>query len=118
MNSYFSTFITGFSDVVKEQLSTVIHDCIIVQIDDGLVIYQTDADVEDVKKLRFFNNSFLLVDRLDQVDPNYIFKYLINSDLNLLLEGVNFSKKKTFRLRVVKENTPTKVDNDLMSQLE
>ncbi len=118
MNSYFSTFLTGFQEVINNQLTTALEDCEIKQLDDGLVIYQTSSDIEKVKQLKFFNNSFLLVDRLDQTDPNYIFKYLINSDLNLLLEGINFSKKKTFRIRVVKENTPTKVDNDLISQLE
>jgi tRNA G10 N-methylase Trm11 len=60
MNTYFSTFITGFADVIKENLLKMAVDIKIVVLLDGLVVYKTKASPSNIKKIRFFNNSFLL----------------------------------------------------------
>ncbi len=118
MNSYFSTFITGFDSVIEDALTNKLPSTKVHQLDDGLVIFQTESSAEDIKNLRFFNNSFLLLTKFSSLDPDDVLKKIIESDLSALLSRVNFSKKKTFRLRIVKENTPTRVNNDLLSKLE
>ena len=60
MNSYFSTFITGFSDVVRETLKKQLPDIKIDLLLDGLIAYRTEADIPAIQKIPFFNNSFIL----------------------------------------------------------
>ena len=61
MNSYFSTFITGFSEVVREAFKKSVPDVKIDLLLDGLVAYRTDLTYSAILKLRFFNNTFALL---------------------------------------------------------
>ena len=56
MNSYFSTFITGFSDVVRETLKKQLPDIKIDLLLDGLIAYRTEADIPAIQKIPFFNS--------------------------------------------------------------
>ncbi len=59
MNKYFSTFIPGLGEVVREQLEKSLKNFHCQQLLDGLIIYQAESGPEEIKKLGFLNNSFL-----------------------------------------------------------
>ncbi|MBI4100044.1 hypothetical protein HY440_03485 [Candidatus Microgenomates bacterium] len=63
MQSYFSTFISGFGEVVVEAVQTTLPDFELGELFDGLVTYKTTAGSDQIKKLRFLNNSFVVVDK-------------------------------------------------------
>ncbi|MCL4397890.1 hypothetical protein M1403_02590 [Patescibacteria group bacterium] len=59
MNRYFSTFIPGLGEEVKNQLEKSLRGFICQLLLDGLIVYQSESSPEEIKKLRFLNNSFL-----------------------------------------------------------
>jgi tRNA G10 N-methylase Trm11 len=62
MKTCFSTFITGFEKVVEKRLPVDLNGLKKVKkIADGLIIYQTKEQAQKIKSLRYFNNSFLLI---------------------------------------------------------
>ena len=61
MNSSFSTFITGFDKVISNELTKRLKGVEILQLTDGLVIYKTTSSLDEIKKLKFLNNSFVLL---------------------------------------------------------
>lgn len=61
MNSYFSTFTTGFSEVIREALKARLSDVKIDLLLDGLIAYRTDTTYSEIQKLRFFNNTYALI---------------------------------------------------------
>jgi 23S rRNA G2445 N2-methylase RlmL len=118
VNTYFSTFISGFSDVVQKTLPTLLPNVTIVSLLDGLVLFETTAPVERVKHIGYFNNSFLLITRLTKtegMEPYHIVKKL-SADLDLSEIAPLLPEKKhgTFRVVVSKENELTHVDKSLI----
>jgi len=67
---YFSTFITGLSSVVELQLNESVKDVSVKSLQDGLIIYSTDTPQDQIAKLPFFNNTFLLIKTFKDVDVN------------------------------------------------
>ncbi len=72
MNLYFSTFITGFDQVIKKALIDSINDVQIELLTDGLVIYKTNSNLNNIRGLKFLNNSFILLRRFDHLPTNPI----------------------------------------------
>ncbi|HIH13446.1 TPA: hypothetical protein HA242_07020, partial [Candidatus Woesearchaeota archaeon] len=70
MKTYFSTFITGFDEVVAHALKQRIKDVQIELLSDGLVIYKTNTSADVVKQLRFFNNTFVLLKQFPKLEKN------------------------------------------------
>ena len=61
MQTYFSTFTSGCSEIIESQLMRDIDDVKIIKLVDGLVIYQTAVLAAQIERLRYFNNSFILL---------------------------------------------------------
>src|SRR5574344_1846564 len=72
MKTYYSTFITGFTDVIKENLGKHLKDVQIALIADGLVVYKTSGDMDAIKRLRFLNNAFVLIGHVPKLGSNPI----------------------------------------------
>src|SRR6185369_4317173 len=61
-SNYYSTFISGFSSIIEKALKETISDVHIGLLLDGIIVYETDAPLETIKNIPFFNNSFFLHD--------------------------------------------------------
>ena len=78
-NCYVSTFISGLSSIIEQEIKKEIFDVEIIKIYDGLIIYKT-AEYAKVYTLKFFNNSFLLLG-FKKSELNYSF----NNEMNNLI---------------------------------
>lgn len=122
MNSYFSTFITGFDEVVKGELVKRLRDIKVVLLTDGLIIYKTTSYLEEIKKLRFLNNSFVLVKKFDKVSEssvNNILKSLIRDQnlVNIVRQSFSGQNLK-FRIRASIKNQFVSIDKNVLRNLE
>ncbi|HBU06548.1 MAG TPA: hypothetical protein DEB09_00515 [Candidatus Magasanikbacteria bacterium] len=118
MYIYYSTFVSGFENAVKDFLIKSLDKTKIVLLLDGLVVYTTTTDVNKVKELRFVNNTFILIKEFS--DKNLSLDLMLNelvnnAKLNIPVLSV---RQKTFRIITSKENQLSAVDNTLLIKLE
>jgi len=122
MDSYFSTFITGFDQVVKKALINSVPDVQIELLTDGLVVYKTAAKPSQIKNLKFLNNSFILLRRFDRLPPNPtsdIVKTLTkDSSLGKIIKKHCSDQKLKFRIRAMVKNQFVSIDKNLLRNLE
>lgn len=122
MNSYFSTFITGFDQVIKKALKDSVNDVQIELLTDGLVIYKTSSRLDKIKGLNFLNNSFISLKKFDHLSPNPtrgIVKALIkDQNLGKIIRKYYSGKKLKFRVRATVENQFVSIDKNLLRNLE
>ena len=60
MAEFISTFTTGFSSVVEQNLPRMIKGVKLLHIFDGLVHYKFDGNSRDLEKVIYFNNTFFV----------------------------------------------------------
>ena len=121
MASYFSTFITGFDKVVEKALINQLTDIQIELLTDGLVIYKTTAKPDEIKNLKFLNNSFVLLRKFEHVSEHSIkdiLKALIKDNNLENLINRSFSKHLKFRIRATVKNRFISVDKNILRNLE
>jgi len=122
MNSYFSTFITGFDEVVKQALINRLKNVKINLLTDGLVIYETTATPDEIKKIKFLNNSFILLQKVDHLsdDPTYeMLKALFkNKNIENSIKKHFSNRNLKFRIRASVENQFVAIDKGLLRSLE
>jgi tRNA (guanine6-N2)-methyltransferase len=122
MNRYFSTFITGFDQVIKKVLEDSIKDAQIGLLTDGLVIYATNSNLGKIKNLKFLNNSFILLRKFDHLSSNparSIVKDLIKDrSLGKIIKKHYSGKKLKFRIRASVKNQFVSIDKNLLRNLE
>lgn len=61
MKPYFSTFPAGTESIVEKALQSPILDVSVRDKYSGLVVYESSHSIDDIKRIRFFQNSFLLL---------------------------------------------------------
>lgn len=122
MKSYFSTFITGFGEVIEQALKATLKNVEVKMLADGLVVYSTDSSLEEIKKLKFFNNSFILLKHLENLDPNlpnpFVKQIIRDENLPGILSNNLPSGKATFRVIVSKENEFVKMHSEILKKVE
>lgn len=122
MNRYFSTFITGFQEVVESELKKILTDIKILRLLDGLVIYESTSSIQDIQKLRFLNNSFIWLSQATHVDgqkPEPAVEQLLRmSDFDRSREATSLKFVKFFRAIVSKENQTIPIDRSLLEKIE
>jgi tRNA G10 N-methylase Trm11 len=122
MNTYFSTFIPGFSQIIQDSLPQILEDVTVTLNLDGLIVYQTSSNPEKVKDLRFFNNTYILLNKFEKPDHNPIERmiYLVLQSPNLEAQISEYTQNKTkgFRVVISKENQNIRVKNDILIRLE
>lgn len=114
MAEFVSSFITGFQEVVGEDLPKRMPGVKILNLFDGLVHYKFDGNSRDLEKIIYFNNTF------------FVLKTMKGKGLNFpSLVGAVASEKKnyliskgTFRVRFVQENQFAKVDKKIARRAE
>ncbi|MGD2091252.1 MAG: RsmD family RNA methyltransferase [Candidatus Aminicenantes bacterium] len=111
MSIFVSTFISGLKELIEAALLNTDPSIKIINTLDGLVVYKSNAAISEIKKLKFFNNSFLLLKKFQNMgQQNPIEKMLKNiAGLKNLEELISthvppFHKNKTFRIMVSIEN--------------
>ena len=60
MYTYFSTFITGLSDIVVLELKDSIKDVSVKSLQDGLIVYSTNTPQNQIAKFPFLIIHFYL----------------------------------------------------------
>jgi len=121
MTSYFSTFITGFDKVVEKALIDRLKDVQIELLTDGLVIYKTTAKPDEIKNLKFLNNSFVLLRKFEHVSGHSIkdiLKALIKDNNLENIINRSFSKHLKFRIRATVKNQFVSIDKNILRNLE
>jgi len=122
MKTYFSTFITGFDEVVAHALKQRIKDVQIELLSDGLVIYKTNTSADVVKQLRFFNNTFVLLKQFPKLEKNPVNEMIRQAIRDSRIMPTILSsvpKKKTrFRVMATQENQFVGMDKNLKEKME
>lgn len=118
-NKYFSTFTSGFESTIEELLERSLRGAKIEILLDGLIVYSTDSSIEEIKRVKFFTNSFLLL-RFFPKTENINIEKMMSSVLN---DRTRFNAKlpnnvKTFRVIASKENQHVPVNTRLMLNME
>jgi 16S rRNA G966 N2-methylase RsmD len=122
MKKYFSTFITGTQEIIKEFLLK--RGIKIILILDGLVVYQTDYPEKETRKFHIFNNTYLLLQFFTNLTPNIksLEKILsfIAHDRDLLRKiMINIPpNRRNFRIITSLENRMVRVSRSLLKTLE
>lgn len=122
MNSYFSTFITRFDDVVSNELVKRLKDVEVLLLTDGLIIYKTSSSLDEIKKLKFLNNSFVLLKKFENISENSlkdILKVLIKDNNFENIIRKSFSKRNlNFRIRASIKNQFVAINKNVLRNLE
>ncbi|MCL4392975.1 RsmD family RNA methyltransferase [Patescibacteria group bacterium] len=124
MHIYFSTFITGLSDIIEKELKEKIEDVSIKLIQDTFIIYETSVPKDRITSLRFFNNTFVLVKTFKTIDTstkaiNKIIKETINDQEFFHHLNKNIPKKKnSFRIVISVDNQMVSPDKNVLYKLE
>lgn len=100
MSLYFSSFTTGFQNLVKKYLPKMLPKSNILNIYDGAVIYNYNGDLEKIKKIFFLNNTFKVFKIFN--DKKITFEGMVNQCIRI--KNPNIINKKTFRVKFSKEN--------------
>lgn len=123
MAVYFSTFISGFQDAVNYLIKDMIKDVTILEIFDGLVLYETNININAIKAIKIFNNTFLLIDKSIPVGLNSVEfalkQFMGNKKSNgQVMSVLKIVKPKTFRIVTSEENKLTSINKDLRNRVE
>ena len=121
MRSYYSTFIPGLVQPVKEALVETLPDSRINLALDGLIVYESDAKTEVIQNLPFVTNSFQIIKSFDRQSTASILDMAMNvvEDRSLSLKlPVSRARRHTFRIITSVANQLVPIDNDVMQMLE
>lgn len=123
MHIYVSTFISGLKNAVKSFLNEELMGVKILNLYDGLIVYQSDAIVSKILGLRYFNNTFLLIKKYSGLANAHLEQMMASAnkmqDIGLKLKGhVPAKNKRQFRIIVSRENQLVPVKRELLSQME
>ena len=113
MAQFVSTFLTGFQDVVAQDLGRRLEKFKILNLFDGLIHYQYDNS-RDLEKINYFNNTFFVLKTMKGKGLNF------NSLVGAVASENKYYliNKGTFRVRFVNENQFAKVEPNVARKAE
>ncbi len=114
MAEFISTFTTGFSEIVKENLPKQLEGIKIINISDGLVHYQFNGNSRDLEKIIYFNNTFFVLKAVK--DKNIDFSRFVS--IVSKAKQYYLINKGAFRIRFIQENQFAKVDKNITRRAE
>lgn len=124
MHRYASTFITGLKKFIGNFIEEKLSNVKILLLFDGLIVYQTDTELNKLKKLRCFNNTFIVLRIFNKLStaPIYEMLHKISKDNfieNTILSNLELGETgKTFRLIASNENEFVSINNALRVKIE
>ena len=124
MYTYYSSFNTGTQKIIKDNLT----DCHIQKLMDGGILYTTSKTPEEVEKIRFFNNTFLVIQTFENTASKSLEEIIDSTNLNdktflKVIKNDNKSKEKykrfkTFHIFSSNENQLVSVDKKVLGRFE
>jgi len=114
MSEFVSTFITGFGNVVLEQLFKDLPGIKVIALYDGLIHYRYNGNYRIIKKLVYLNNTFSVI--LIFQKKNITFDKMIN--LSCKRKYRLLMSTGSFRVRFSIENQFYRVDKSLLNLAE
>ncbi len=122
MLPFFSTFISGLDTLIDQWLREDINDIKIDTLQDGLVVFRTLIASHQIGKIRYLNNSFILISRyeLGRVTPSAV------EAMNLLFQDRGLGSKlaelggvkgDSFKIVVTAENRMIAIGREGIEQL-
>lgn len=121
MASYYSTFSSGLQEVVKSALIQQLDDVKLDLLLDGLVVYRSEKPIKQINRIRFFNNTFLLLHMFKSLGDNGI-PFMINNIfkkpelINIPRPAIKGSA--FFRIMASKENQTVSINREILARLE
>ena len=122
-NYYVSTFISGLSKVVEQNLKQKISDIEIIKTFDGIIIYKSN-ETSKIMNLKFINNTFLLLGlKKSKIGTNF------NAEMNELQKKLNLNfdviknhiktlKNQSFKIMAIDKNQPVSINYKIINNLE
>jgi 16S rRNA G966 N2-methylase RsmD len=121
LRPFYSTFIPGLLEPVRQALLATLPDVRVTAAFDGLVVYESNAKVEVIQRLPFVTNSFYVIKSFAPRDAASIsdMAMKIIDDRGIALKlPVRHIPRNTFRVITSVANQLVPIDNDLMQQIE
>ena len=120
MTTYFSTFISGLQEPVKKALEQDLKNIKVKLLLDGLVVYETDKPIMEIKNLRYLNNTFILFRLLkEEVQMQNLVKSVLREpDILSRVPSELLKKVHSFRVIASKENQFVSVDKNILAKVE
>lgn len=122
MNYYYSTFVPGLLEPVKDSLLRALKHCHVRVELDGLIAYETNAEVDDIRNLGFVTNTFRILKSYPQDTRRTIINMAsqVLADRSIRIRPVPTDGKGTQTFRVITSvaNHLVPLDQRLMKQLE
>lgn len=114
MAEFVSTFITGFQNVVKEDLCHFLPGVKILNVFDGMIQYKFDGNSRLIEKIPYFNNTFFVLCSFQNQNADFL------KMISCLSGKKHFYliNKGSFRVRFSKENQFAKVDKNIARRAE
>ena len=112
MKSYYSTFIPGLLDPVRDALRAALPDAKITLALDGLIAYETDAKAAAIAKLPFVTNSFEIIQRVEGLPVRGLAERAIADAWTIE------APRGTFRVIASVANQLVALDTEVMGALE
>jgi tRNA G10 N-methylase Trm11 len=115
---YASTFAPGFSQLIADVLPKTIGTVKIIKLFDGLIIYESEVGIDTIKGIKFFNNSYLV---LNSWETRRKVEDLVKEILPIVKDYDDngaIGKARRFRVFASVENTPRHIHNFFLTRLE
>jgi len=118
-NKYFSTFASGLEPVIEELLKRIQNSVKVELLLDGLVVYSSESPKDTIKRIKFFNNSFVLLRFFPDKSRVSVEKMMTTIAKDGLKTGINIPGNiRTFRVVTSSENKSVSVNPRLMIEVE
>lgn len=119
MKTYFSTFISGTEDLIEKVLRKNLKNRIkILSIYDGIVVYKSDYSLRDIRRIRFFNNTFVLLNSFES-RSNRISEIIRKIEVGFRKVPSNLlDKKRSFKIVISRQNQTISANRDAILYLE
>jgi len=123
MNTYLSTFVSGFDTFISKQLIKDIPDAEILKVLDGAILFKSNFMAKEIKLIRYLNNSFLVLQQFEMGKGNTT---VLNKMLEATLKNpqivsrrdIHVDNRGSFRVYTSLENNLVSVDYDLLENVE
>jgi tRNA G10 N-methylase Trm11 len=114
MSEYISSFTTGFGNIVKRKLPSVLEGADVICVYDGMIHYRYAGAPQEVGDVPFFNNSFHVVGFFN--NNSITFSKMI-SDVSSV-KSRYIKRNGSFRVRFMRGNQFVKIDKRLSLMAE
>lgn len=119
INRYFSTSTSGLEPVIEGLLEKILRNVKVELLLDGLVVYSSESPPDTIKRIRFFNNSFVLFRFFPDKSHVSVEKMMTTIAKEGVKTGFRIpSNIRTFRVVTSCENKSVSVNPRLMIEVE